>query len=293
VPATAFLLLFFVLQSSPREQADSLFAAGQYARAAAQYLDLLQEAPKDQWLMEAAGVALLRAGRPREAAPLFQRELALGPGNRPAKRWLATAFQEGGAFDPAYSLLQELTRSDPKDAQSWYVLGLLMYHSGYYTAAVSDLESALQLGLPAEHGDRSRAEITRAVALAQAGRSEAEPILRELAARPDGASNLDVRLSLVRVEYEAGRYDAALEQSQKAAALSDSNSAVHFWRARIFQALRKSPEALVEAERSRDLAPESPSPRNLLVRLYRAAGRPADAAREAEWLRQREGEKQP
>jgi len=255
------------------------------------YLELLRRSPNDVQLLEAAGAALVRAGRPREAAPLFQRELALDPGNRVARRWLAAAFQEGGAFDPAYGLLQELTRGDPKDGESWYRLGLLMYGAGYYAAAAGHLETALKLGVPVEHGDRSRAEITRAVALAQAGRPEAEAILRGLAARPDGASNLDVRLSLVRIEYEGGRYDAALEQSAKALALADTNSAVHFWRARIFQAVGKPAEALKEAERSRDLAPESPSPRNLLVRLYRTAGRPEDASREAEWLRLREGEK--
>jgi predicted Zn-dependent protease len=286
------LLLMLVPQNGNRADADAYFAAGKYAEAAAQYLELLREAPENTALMESAGIALVRAGRPREAAPILQRELARDPANRVAKRWLAAAFQEGGAFDAAFPLLQGLTRDDPKDAESWYRLGLLMYRAGYYASAASHLETALQLGLSAKHGDRSRAEITRAVALAQAGRSEAEPLLRELAARPDGASNLDLRLSLVRIDYEAGRYDAALEQSQKAVALSDSNSAVHFWRARIFLALGKASQALNEAERSRDLAPESPSPRNLLVRLYRAAGRPEDAAREAEWLRQREGEKQ-
>jgi predicted Zn-dependent protease len=287
------LLLAFLLapQSISRAGADAQFAAGEYAEAAGQYLKLLGQTPDNPSLLEAAGVALLKSGRPREAAPLLQRELALDPRNRVAARWLATAFQEGGAFDSAFTLLRELTRDDPKDSESWYRLGLLMYGAGYYSAAAGHLETALRLGLSPVDGERSRAEITRAVALAQAGRPEAEAILREVAARPDGAANLDVRLSLLQIEYEAGRYDAALAESQKALALSESNSAVHFWRARILQALGKAAPAIVEAERSRELAPESPSPRNLLVRLYRTAGRTEEAAREAEWLRAREGEK--
>jgi predicted Zn-dependent protease len=285
------LVLLLAPQSVTRVDADTYFATGKYPEAAAQYLELLRQSPDNVALLQAAGASLVRAGRPREAAPLLQRALAREPGNPGAKRWLAAAFQEGGAFDEGYTLVRELTRDYPKDSESWYRMGLLLYQGGYYAAAASDLETALKLGLPSAHGDRARAEITRAVALAQAGKPEAEALLREVAARPDGAANLDVRLSLVRIDYEAGRYDAALEQSQKAEALADKNSAVHFWRARIFQALGKAAEAVAEAERSRDLAPDSPSPRNLLVRLYRTAGRPEDAAREAEWLRLREGEK--
>lgn len=285
------LAVLLAPQSAARADADARFAAGNYAEAAASYVALLREAPDDAGLLQSAGVALVRAGRPREAAPLLQRELALTRGSHDAALWLAAAYQEGGAFDAAYGILSELTRRDSKDAESWFRFGLLNYQGGYYGAGAAQLKTALNLGLSSSHGDRSRAEVTRAVALAQAGSPEAEPLLRELARRPDGASNLDIRLSLVHIEFDAGRYDAALAESQKALSLSEGNSSVHFWRARILLALGKSAEALGEAERARDLAPASPSPRNLLVRLYRTAGRTAEAAREADWLREHEGEK--
>ena len=53
----------------------------------------------------------------------------------------------------------------------------------------------------------------------------------------------------------------------------------------IFQQQAQLPQAVKEAEAARGLAPDSPAPRSLLVRLYQKVGRTEDASREADWLR--------
>jgi tetratricopeptide (TPR) repeat protein len=174
---------------------------------------------------------------------------------------------------------------------SWYGLGMLMSRNGYYSAAVEDLDRALALGLTGPDADalRNRAETSRAIALLEAGRTdEAAKAIAEALRRPENVSNLDLLLSAVRLNYEAGRYGDALKQADVAVAAGPRNAAVHFWRALIFQQQSHLPEATAEAERARELDPGSPAPRSLLVRLYQRSGRSDDAARETQWLHENE-----
>ena len=287
-----FPLLLLAAALGSKADADALLAAGRFPEAARMYLELLDKSPRDLELMEGAGDCFLHGGRPRDAVLLFERALALAPADSKARLSLAAALVDLNAFERAYPLLGQVTAATPQDPVGWYLLGLLMYRNGYYAVSIEHLDRALangsgRGGLAPE--ERRRAEVARAVALAQEGRAaEAEPALRRLLGEPANASNLDLRLSLVRLEYEAGHYDAALAESGRALAVDASNSAVHFWRARIFQQRGEFARAVDEAERSRDLAPDSPAPRNLLVRLYIKMDRRADSDREAAWLRQRE-----
>ena len=286
------LLLLLAAAGGGKSDADALLAAGRYAEAASSYVELLKQAPNDPLLLIGAGESFLGGGKPKQAILLFERAARLAPGDRAPLRPLAAALQEANHFDQAYPLLERLTGADPADAQSWFRLGLLMYQNGYYGAAIQDLDRALALGLPAggpPPADRDRAEIARAVSLSQAGQApEAAAAIRTLLASPRNSANLDLRLSLVQIEFEAQDYTPALADSEKALALDASNAMAHFWRARILQQQGQLAAAAAEAERARDLAPENPGPRSLLIRLYQKLGRPADATREADWQRRHE-----
>ncbi|SRR5579872_1441604 len=282
------LALLFLAGSVGRGEADHLYALGHYEEAANAYLELLRTNPNDVTLLEATGNSLLSLGRPRQAIPFYQRALRFAPSDLELARRLAAAFVEINEFGQAHSLLTRLTQADPADALSWYRLGLLMYQNGYYPAAIDGLDHAITLGfMGAEAAQyRNRAQGVRAIALVEAGRrDEAVRELPTLLARRENANDLDLRLSYVRLLYEAGSYGEAIKQADIALATGPENAAVHFWRARILLQEEKIPEALVEAERARGLSPDSPAPRNLLVRLYRSLGRTEDGAREAEWLR--------
>jgi len=284
----AVLVLLFLMSGVGRRDADRLLASGDYQSAANAYLQLLEVNPNDPALLEGAGRSFLALNRPDRAIPFLQRELTISPQNLAAARQLAAAFVEVNQFGIARDLLTWLTERDPSDAVSWYRLGLLMYKNGYYGAAIKELNSAIAglLSGPEAGPYRNRAEVIRAIAFVEAGLSDAAgKTLPGLLARTENAADLDLRLSYVRLLYESGRYDEAMRQTEAALAVKSTNAAVHFWRARILHQQQQIPQAVAEGEIARGLSPESPAPRNLLVRLYRKLGRMEDAARETEWLR--------
>jgi tetratricopeptide (TPR) repeat protein len=283
--------LLFLAADQGRGEADNLFASGRYEQAASAYVQLLQTSPNDLGLLERAGDSYLGQNQPALAIPFFKRALALSPNDLEAARQLAAAFSAVQEFGEAQSLLAHVAQLDPADAGTWFRLGVLMYLRGSYPAAVEDLDRALTLGFAGRDSAQyqNRAEVVRAVAHVEMGRmEEAAKELPKLMARPENAGDLTLRFSWVQLLYEAGRYDEAIQQVNVALAAHPDNASGHFWRALILHQQQQIPEAIAEAEKARDLSPDSLGPRSLLVRLYQKVGRTADAGREAEWLRAHE-----
>jgi tetratricopeptide (TPR) repeat protein len=265
--------------------ADRLFQTGRYEQAADAYFALLRQSPRDPKLLDSMGHTVWKMGRPDAAARFFSEEVAVSPANREAQRSLGAVLQEANMFEQGRALLETLTRSEPGVAMNWYRLGLLWYQNGYYPAAIQALDRALELTIP----EKNNAELVRAMCLLQGGRAaEAAREIPRLLAMPENARNLDLLLSHVQLLVEQGNYKDALNRDTEALQVDRTNANAHFWRARILLQENQLAEAVKEAEQARDLSPNSPSPRNLLVRLYRKAGRAEDADREAAWLRRAE-----
>jgi tetratricopeptide (TPR) repeat protein len=289
LPALALLFL----AADGRGEADRLFASGRYDEASRAYVQLLQTSPNDLGLLERAGNSYLAQNQAALAIPFFKRALAVSPNDLEAARQLATALSATNEFGEAQSVLEHVAQSDPADAVTWFRLGVLMYMRGSYPVAVEDLDRALALGFAGRGLSgrdsaqyQNRAEVVRAVAQVEMGRPEvATKELPKLMARPENAGDLTLRFSWVEVLYDAGRYGEAIQQVDLALAAHPENASGHFWRARILYQQQQVPEAIAEAEKARDLSPESLGPRSLLVRLYQKVGRAADAGHEAEWLR--------
>jgi predicted Zn-dependent protease len=286
----ASAVLFFLAADPSRAAVDALYQAGRYKEAALGYIELLHKAPDDTDLLDAAGRCLVGLGAPDRAIPFFEREMALQPQSLAAARSLSEALLETGQFEEAHKLLTRIVASDPSDTSSWARLGTLLYRNGYYQAALAAFDHTLSSRSGLEAGAaRNGIEALRAISLVQTGSlGEAAKVLPALLARPENSANLDLLLSYVRLLYETGRNDEALKQSDRALGAGPASAAVHFWRARLFQQSNDITRAVAEAERSRELAPSSPAPRGLLVRLYQKAGRTEDASREAAWLREHE-----
>ena len=282
------LALLFLAADNGRGEADRLFASGRYDEAAGAYVRLLEASPNDLGLLERAGMSYLGQNRPTQAIPFFKRALAASPNDLDAARQLATAYSAINQYGEAESVLAHVAQLDPADAVTWFRLGVLKYMKGSYPAAVADLDRSLKLGFAGRDSAQyeNRAEVVRAVAHVEMGRQdEAAKELPALMARPENAGDVTLRLSWVELLYDAGRYQEAIQQVDLALAAHPENASGHFWRARILSQQQHVPEAIAEAEKARDLSPESLGPHGFLVRLYQKAGRAADAGREAEWLR--------
>ena len=268
-----------------RADADLFFKAARYPEAANAYLALLHITPRDAGLLDAMGQTLRLMRHPETAVGFFRAELAIEPLNTEARRCLGASLQESNSFDEARSVLEGLTASEPAIGVNWFRLGLLMYRNGYYPAAIQNLERALVLGV----AEVNRAEVIRAISLLQAGRTaEAFQTIPSLMNRPENSRDLDLILSYVQILFEKGNYPEALREDGVALSIDANNANSHFWRARILVQQSNIQEAVVEAEKARSLAPASPAPRNLLIRLYLRSGRSADAENEARWIRQAE-----
>jgi tetratricopeptide (TPR) repeat protein len=268
--------------------ADLHFAKAEYREAEGGYRQVLATEP--QLYNALIGVARCRTalGHPQEALPFLNQALAGKPGDRDARRELGHAFTTGNLFPRAEQILNELIGTDSNDRESLYYLAVLMYQNGYYGAALSYLDRSNDPKV-ADPLRQLKTRVYRAVCLSRVGRNqEAEAAFQKLALEPDARKEPDLLLVYAELLYETGRPEQGLKQVDEALRVNPSLAMGYFWRARLLLHLKRLPEAAAAAERSIELIPQLPFPRSLLVRIYQALGRPADAARQADWLRQYE-----
>jgi predicted CXXCH cytochrome family protein len=232
-----------------------------------------------------------------------------------AQYYLARALAEKRDFTEASAILKAIPANDPQyesaqrllaqiqtsqtetanagsgavsnrnaEAQAKFTEGESLYQGGNYGGALQPLEDALRLAPNAEWA--SKARIYRAICLAKLARtSEAEAAMQELAANPAARENVDLQLAFVELLYENGRLDEALKRVDALIAAVPKAPMAYFWRAKVLLQMHRVNEAATAAEQSIRLLPDLPEPHNLLIRIYQMQGRTADAAKEAEWVR--------
>jgi tetratricopeptide (TPR) repeat protein len=264
------------------------YSKGEYAEAEKAYRQVLAAEPQSDLALLGAAKCRTALGHPREALPFLDQILSRKPGDRDARREFGHAYASGNAFPQAEQIFKELVDSEPADKESLYYLGCLMYQNGYYGAALSYLERSRD-SRAADPVRQVKTEVYHAVCLSRVGKTQdAEKALRELAGRAPARHEPDLLLVYAELLYETGRPDLALQQVDESLRVNPSLAMGHFWRARILFHLKRLPEAATAAERSVALIPQLPYPHSLLVRIYQAQGRAADAAHHADWLRQYE-----
>jgi tetratricopeptide (TPR) repeat protein len=295
---TLFLTLIAILFLPPAtraadtaallREAGARYSKGQFAEAENAYRQVLAAEPQSDAALLGAAKCRIALGSPREALPFVNQILSRKPGDHDARRELGHAYATGNVFPQAEQIFKDLVDSDPADKESLYYLGCLMYQNGYYGAALTYLERSRD-SQAVDPVRQVKTEVYHAVCLSRVGRTQdAETALRDLAIKPPARQEPDLLLVYAELLYETGRPDLALKQADDSLRVNPSLAMGHFWRARILFHLKRLPEAAAAAERSVDLIPQLPYPHSLLVRIYQAQGRPADAARQADWLRQYE-----
>jgi len=202
------------------------------------------------------------------------------------RRGLAQRSIDAGRWSDAEQILQSLLASDPNDTEARFLKGTMLYRQGYFRAAEPFLRGVTSGPIERE------ARAMRAVSLMKSDQvEEGEPEARRLLAERPPLNDIDLTLTLAEVLYERGDLTAALALVDEAAAFAPRHPIPPYWRARVQLQQKKIAEATKSAEDSVRLAPQLPFAHDLLSRLYRLQGRSAEAAREAEWLRQFENQK--
>lgn len=314
----ALIPVLLWVQAIDVSAADALYNRGLYEQAAAQYRQLLKGLPDDPALLLRIGFceyslgqygpaestfrrvlklapalpqaqvglasALIPLGRSKEAIPLLEDALKKMPGDVQARRTLGRAYSEEGLFIPAEDVLRGLVNQDPKDAESWFDLGVLLVNQNYSQPALEALDRSLAL-----YPDNAVALTYRAGALTQLGRlEEAEAQFARLAEKPGVRESSEYFLGYAQLLFTKGAYPEALAKIENAIR-SDPNSAkIRYWKARILFYMKQEDAALVEAEKCVALAPGMPGGHNLLLHLYRRKGMEEKAAAEAQWLKNHE-----
>lgn len=264
--------------------ADRLLATGEFQEAESRYREAMGTEPRLDRALIGLARCRMALGHPQEALPFLNQVLARNPGDRGARRELGHAFAAGNIFPRAEQILRELIETDPNDRESFFYLGSLMYQAAYYNAALLYLNRSSETNADAVR--QMKTEVYRTVCLSRVGRNqEAEAAFQKLSVEPGARKEPDLLLVYAELLDETGRPEQGLKQVDDALRLNPSLAMGYFWRARLLLHLKRLPEAAAAAERSVELLPQLPFPRNLLVRIYQSLGRPADAVRQADWLR--------
>jgi len=145
------------------------------------------------------GNALVRAGRPDEAVPLFEAALARNPDNVEALNSLANQHARRGEPGKAVPLYRRALAGRPGDAAILMNLGNALALAGDATAAIEAYGQSLAI-----QPDNPALLVNLAVALARLGRFDEAVVHLETARRGD-PSNAQVRGLLERIQADRGK----------------------------------------------------------------------------------------
>lgn len=230
------------------------------------------------------GRCYLELGRYRDAAFALSKYVTRNPGDHAAARDFGRAMVGLNDFNTGESTLKKLVAEDPGDKESWYYLGVLMYQNGYYAAADQALEKSQSPG--DDEARKAKIAVYRAVCGVHLGRAkDAEAQMAALAKNPDAQNDPDLLLVYGQLLYDTNRPEQALEQVNRAVDAHPESPMGYTWQGKVLYRLGRLPEAAAAEEKAVQLAPNFPYPRSVVMKIYEAQGRTADAALQAEWLR--------
>lgn len=278
-------ILLFVWLAADTSAADQLFRAGRLAEAAAAYRQVLASDPGSFEALAGAGRSLLLLNNPREAGPLLERAFRLKPDSGEIQLALAQALVQVGNAGAATGLLEGLVEKEPSNIAALRLLAEVLYRQGYFRNALTQLDklAALHGG---ESGDDIQARSFRAVSLAKVGElREAEAACKSLMDASPAALDMDVTLTYAEILYDSGRYEAAMPYVDRLAAQQPKNPMPPLWKARLLLRMGNAEQAAKQGELSVLLAPTLPFAHNVLLEIYRKAGRAQDAETQAQWMR--------
>jgi tetratricopeptide (TPR) repeat protein len=181
---------------------------------------------------EAIDTMILRANaiqddRPAEALALCQRALSLDPAHTGLHHTLATTFLRMKDFGAALDAIERAIQLEPGSVGAWRTKGIVLGHLGRFDDALAAFDEAEQL-----YPTNRFTFVSRGVLLAN----------------------------------KLQRYEAALEQFDRAIALGGCDYDVHHNRVRVLRKLKRPAEALQAADQALAMAPAGEPSRVLVLR---------------------------
>lgn len=125
--------------------ANVLLQQGRYDEAAEEFRELLRYgSPDSAAVYQGLGIALLKAGNPREAISAYEEAVRMDPSRPEALFGLAVAHTELGDRDEAERLYREVLERKPNHAEAWNNLGVMLMQEGKRDEAISMLRKAVE-----------------------------------------------------------------------------------------------------------------------------------------------------
>ncbi len=199
--------------------------------------------------LHSGGLALLREGKPEEAAAYLKDAVRLDPDGAPIRLNLGVALAQLRRLDEAVVEFRKHIELDPRSALGHANLGLAHVQSLRYAEAAEVLEVAARL-------DPKAAEVHNhlGIALTQLGREEeaAEAYARAIELRPNYHATHTNRGNLLRTQ---GRLEEALDCYEEALRLCPSEPDIYNNRGIAYDGLRQMDRAMADYEQALALNP--------------------------------------
>ena len=210
--------------------------------------------------------------------------LSAAIGRNPGDRWdisaLAQAFYREGQKGRAINLLASSLKTNPKAAESWYLLAKFQFQKQDYASARQSLTQYLKL----RPGD-PRGLSALGATLAKLHRvDEAQRILTPLLENPHTRTALALNSWAETLSAEQ-QFSKALPFVQESDHLHPNCKFTLYLKANVLSGLGRTSESVAVAEHVAQIAPDFIPDRLLLAQLYSKEGKTELAEQETEWLR--------
>lgn len=233
---------------------------------------LLQPSPQREYEQ---AVALLQKGQTVEAIALLDKTLHDHSSSAPLWRLLGVAQAQHGNLPAAVDSFAKACDLNASLPDACYYLGRALYSVNRFEEALDPLKKAIRVDAVKARSETALAECYEGMGQAQ----EAEEFFRWAVARKDRAYER-ATLAYARFLIRAGRTGESVGLLRESLEANPNSPEANYQMARVLQQLDKVEEALPFAEKAVARKGDVPQYRLMLARLYRRAGRVADAERE-------------
>ena len=128
------------------------------ANAIASLRTYLDKRPEDNAARDSLISLYLAANRPLDAIAFFENELKKNPKDLESAKSLATLYAKQGDFPGALRWYREITRIDSKNAEAFYILGVVLYEKVAKTPELDEQANLLTI-------EEGKSVLARAIAL--------------------------------------------------------------------------------------------------------------------------------